>query len=244
MTNRLCQIIAIEKGVKNKVHNGTTEAYHTLQKPALMQGISRSYQPKDEEGEVLPPEQTKVQVAAGSLLNNVRELWTDLFDVTATKDYANCVATADVVVGDVVIAKAVPVTYLLFLEKKLADVHTFISKLPVLDASETWKWDANAGCYASEPVTTHRSKKVPKVVEKAKATDKHPAQVEVFQEDVTVGYWKTVKFSGALPADEIKRLLTKVESLQKAVKFAREEANSRTIEEVRIGAKIFSYLLG
>ena len=105
---KLCQVIAVEKGVKNKVHNGTTEAYHTLQKPALMQGIARTYQPKDEEGEMLPPEQTKVQVAAKGLLKNVAELWSDLFDVTATKDFANCVATADIVVGDVVIAKGVP----------------------------------------------------------------------------------------------------------------------------------------
>jgi hypothetical protein len=34
---------------------------------------------------------------------------------------------------------------------------------------------------------------------KAEATEKHPAQVEVYHEDVVVGQWKTVKFSGALP---------------------------------------------
>ena len=141
-----------------------------------------------------------------------------------------------------VIAKNVPVTYLLFLEKKLVDVHTFVSKIPTLDSSETWTWDANAGCFASEPVETHKTKKLPKVVTKAPATDKHPAQVEVYQEDVVVGYWKTVKFSGAMPADDIKKLLTRIEGLQRAVKFAREESNSKIIEEVKVGEKIFNYL--
>ena len=244
MTTRLCQIVAVEKGVKNKAHTGITAAYQTMQKPALLQGIARSYRPRDEEGEQLPPEQTRVQVDAKQLLGDVRELMTELFDVTLTKDTANCLARADVVVGDVVIAKAVPVTYLLFLEKKLVDIHTFVSKLPTLDPSETWSWDSNASAYATPPTETHRTKKLPKVIEKAKATDKHPAQVELFQEDVVVGYWKTVKFSGAMPADEVKKLLNRVEALQRAVKFAREEANGLEIEDKKIGEKIFSYVLG
>lgn len=242
MSSRLCQVVAVEKGIKNKAHTGVTAAYQLAQKPALMQGIARTYRPKDEEGEVFPPEQTKVQVTASQLLATLREHMVELFDITATKDFANCGALADVSVGDVSIAKNVPVTYLLFLEKKLVDVHTFVSKIPTLDSSETWVWDANAGCFASEPVETHKTKKLPKVVTKAPATDKHPAQVEVFQEDVVVGYWKTVKFSGAMPADDIKKLLTRIEGLQRAVKFAREEANSKQIESVSVGAKIFSYL--
>ncbi len=35
---------------------------------------------------------------------------------------------------------------------------------------------------------------------KAEATDKHPAQAELYCEDMPIGYWTTVKFSGALPA--------------------------------------------
>jgi hypothetical protein len=239
---KLCQIVAIEKGTKNKAQSGLTDVYQRMQKPVLLSGIARTYRPKDEEGEVFPPEQTKVQLSAVQLINDARALMSELFDVTATKDWANCGAKADVVVGGNVLVKDVPVTYLLFLEKKLVDIHTFVSKLPVLDPSETWKWDPNAGCYASEPAETHKTKKVPRVIEKAKATDKHPAQVELLQEDVVVGYWKTVKFSGALPADDVKKFLDRVEVLQRAVKFAREEANSKQIEEVKLGAKIFSYL--
>lgn len=70
---------------------------------------------------------------------------------------------------------------------------------------------------------TVRTKKVPRNHVKAEATDKHPAQVDVYYEDVPVGYWTTVKFSGALPARRVNELLDRVEKLQQAVKFAREE---------------------
>lgn len=241
---RLNQIIAIEKSVKSKSHQELTEAHHSLQKSALLSGLSRTYRPKDEEGEQLPPEATKVQVKVDEILRKTADIMTELFDVTATKDWANCKACADVMLDGKVILSKVPVAYLLFLEKHLADIHTFIKKLPTLDASETWVLDASADCYATEPVQTVKTKKIPRNHVKAEATEKHPAQVEVYYEDVIVGYWKTVKFSGALPAKRVNELLERVEKLQQSVKFAREEANNVQIEEQKIGRSVFSYLFG
>ncbi len=63
-------------------------------------------------------------------------------------------------------------------------------------------------------------------------------------EDVTVGYWRTVKFSGALPAQRVNELLERVERLQEAVKFAREEANNLEVEEIKVGERFFKYLFG
>ena len=56
------------------------------------------------------------------------------------------------------------------------------------------------------------------------ATLPHPAQVEVYYEDVTVGHWRTVKFSGALPASQVKALRARVERLQEAVRPYRTPA--------------------
>src|SRR5262245_59629983 len=114
---RLNQIIAVEKGIKSKSLQELTEAHHALQKPALLSGISRAYRPQDEEGEQLPPEATRVQVKAEEMLKKTGEIMSKLFDVTGTKDFANCRARADVVVEGKTILKQVPVTYLLFLEK-------------------------------------------------------------------------------------------------------------------------------
>ncbi|CAM5587658.1 hypothetical protein SCALM49S_00476 [Streptomyces californicus] len=111
---KLNQIIAVEKGVKTKAHQDLTAAHHGLQKAALLAGISRTYQPKDEEGEQLPPESTLVQVKAEDVLRQTAATLTRLFDVTATKDSANCSARADVKVDSRVPVSEVPVAYLLF----------------------------------------------------------------------------------------------------------------------------------
>ncbi len=241
---KLNQIIAVEKSVKAQSFQELTEAHQSLQKPALLAGIARTYRPKDEEGEQLPPESTRVQLKAQEVIRRTVESLTKLFDVTATKDWTNCHARADVVVDGRTLLRQVPATYLLFLEKQLVDLHTFVKKLPVLDASETWAYDPSSDAWATEPVQTLRTKKVPRNHVKAEATDKHPAQVEVYYEDVTVGYWRTVKFSGALPAQRVNELLARVERLQEAVKFAREEANSIEAEEQKVGEPFFQYLFG
>jgi hypothetical protein len=239
---RLNQIIAVEKGVKSRSFSELTEAHHALQKSALLSGIARTYQPKDEEGEQLPPESTRVQVKADEVIRHTVGILTRLFDVTATKDWTNCEAKADVVVDGEALLRGVPVSYLLFLEKQLVDLHTFVKKLPVLDAADSWTYDASADCYATDPVQTVRTKKIPRNHVKAEATEKHPAQVDVYYEDVTVGYWRTVKFSGALPAKRINELLERVEKVQQAVKFAREEANGVEVTDQHTGEKVLGYI--
>lgn len=239
---KLNQVIALEKGVKSRSYASLTEAHQLLQKPALLAGISRTYKPKDDEGEQYPAESTRVQGRAEQVIAETGRILTELFDVVATKDNANCAARADVVVDGRVLLEKVPVTYLLFLEKQLVDLRTFVQKLPVLDPSETWQLDAAQDCWASEPAETNKTKKVPKNHVKAEATDKHPAQVEVYHEDIVVGRWKTVKYSGALPAARVRALLERVDKLQKAVKVAREEANSAPVEMVKIGERVFDYL--
>ena len=239
---KLNQIIAVEKGVKSRSLQELTEAHHMVQKPALLSGIARTYQPKDEEGEQLPPESTKVQVRTEETLRDVAATLTRLFDVTATKDATNCVAKADVVIDDQTLLADVPVSYLLFLEKQLTDLHTFVKKLPMLDAAEAWAFNDSADCWSTEPVRTLRTKKVPRNHVKSEATEKHPAQVEVYYEDITIGYWTTVRFSGALPAKRVSELLERVEKLQNAVKFAREEANGTAAVDQKVGDKVFGFL--
>src|SRR5690606_4471923 len=209
-------------------------AHAKVQKPALLAGISRTYQPKDEEGEQLPPESTRVQVQAEDVLREMGASLTRLFDVTATKDWANCTARADVTVDGRTVVADVPVAYLLFLEKQLADLHTFVKKLPTLDAAESWSHDPSPDWWKTDPVRSNDLR--------AESTGKHPAQVEVYYEDVPIGYWTTVKFSGALPARRVNELAERVEKLQQAVKFAREEANGAEVTDRRVGDAVFGYL--
>lgn len=240
---KLNQIVALEKGVKAEANAAITGAYHRIQKPDLFAGIARTYEPLADDGEKLPAEATRVQYRAEDLLaTEVRAAWTRLLDLTATKDVANSQAKADIKVGDTVIAADVPVTYLIWLEKQLTDLHTLISKLPLLDNAFSWARDS-AGDWATPTVQTVKTKKVPRNHVKAEATDKHPAQVEMYYEDVQVGTWSTVRFSGAMPAARQRELLARVSALQDAVKIAREEANGLEVTDRHVGGALFDYLL-
>jgi hypothetical protein len=242
---KLNQLLAIEKGARQHHTAAVTDAYHSLQKGALLDGISRTYRPKDDEGDRLPPESKRVQLTVRDALAGVREPWGRLMDVNLEKDDTNTRARADVVVDGETLLQDVPATYLLFLEKQLTDLHTLVSKLPRLDPAETWHWDPNAGAYATESVETHRSVKVPRAHVLYEATREHPAQVRAYEETEVVGYWTQVKFSGAVPADEADAMLDRVRRLRDAVKQAREQANLAEVAPHRgTGATILDYVLG
>lgn len=239
---RLHQLLAVEKDNKNELLRVLTDFYQRLAKAPLMAGISRRYRPTSEEGEKLPAESTIVQLRVEEGLPEVQAALVKLFDLVLSKEDANQSAKADIVVDGQVLVAGVPVCALLFLEKQVTDLATLVEKLPVLDPSEQWTRDAAQNCWATAPVETHRTKKLPKVVEKSPATDKHPAQVEVFHEDVVVGYWSTVKFSGALPAARKAVLKARVAKLREAIKVAREDANTVRVGERKMGDAVLGYL--
>jgi hypothetical protein len=165
-----------------------------------------------------------------------------MLDVVATQDWANCQARADVVVDGRKLLQGVPVTHLLFLEKQLVDLRTFVEALPVLDAAEDWEYKPEVDSYVSRPARTNRTRKVPKNHVKYEATKEHPAQVEVYMEDVWVGTWTTTKFSGAVPAAARNAMLERVRKLLEAVKCAREEANGLEVKPQKVGASLLGYV--
>lgn len=241
-SQKLNQVIAVEKSVKARALAEVTELYNLARKPQLFDGHSKSYQKLADDGETLPPEGLRVQAQALDTVRQVSNRLSELFDTTLTKDIANTAAKADVVVDGEVLAKAVPATFLLFLEKQLTDVHTFVKSLPVLDPAKEWSLDPNAQLYKTAPVTTVRTKKVQKSLVLLAPTDKHPGQAQLITEDQTVGTWSTTHLSGALPAPAKAGLVNKVEKLQKAVKVAREEANCVEATQQSVGEKLFTWL--
>lgn len=239
----LNQVIAVRKGVQSEVHSGLTRLHHQVQKVNLLTGFTRTHQKIRDEDPDVPGEVQRVQVNATETLHQVRDLMSRLWNVTAVVDWTNCQARADVVIGDQVIIKQAPATFLIFLEKQLTDLHTIIDKLPVLDPADEWHWDDNADAWASQTTTTVRTKKEPRNHVLAPATEKHPAQVNVYMEDVPVGYWHTVKHSGAIGGSRKNVMLGRVRELREAVKAAREEANMTPAAVVDIADGVFGYLL-
>lgn len=239
---KLSQVVAVEKGIKAAAQRTVTNAYHAVQSEAPLNGLTRTYEPRDSDGDKLPSEETRVQFTVADKLNDVRKALVKLFDVTATKDYGNAQATADVKIDDSVFLENVPPTLLLFLEKYLTDTRTFLSKLPVLDPSVNWTDDEASGLYKSDPVVTTRTRKEPKAHVLYAATDKHAAQVESFTVDSIIGDYTAIRFSGAITKARRDQLVERADTLLQAVKYAREEANSTVVDDHKIGETVFDFL--
>jgi len=239
---KLNQILAIEKGIKTRVLAELAELQKATEKAALVNGFTKTYQPRDEEGEMYPPESQKVQFEHQSVFDQISAGLAELLDVTATKDWANCTAKADVVVDGRVLVANAPAPFLLFLEKQLAELTSFVHKMAELDAANDWNVDPTTGLFKTEPTATQRTKKVQRPIVLYDATEHHPAQTQLITEDVVVGQWVTVKLSGALPAPRKKVLLARIEKLAQAVKFAREQANGSDVVDQKIGAAMLDYL--
>lgn len=244
----LSQIVNSHAGVRKGFTQVETRIYKDIQKTANdgpMSGVHRVYKKRDDDGADLPDEFRKVQYTVDEKLTEFMAAFVRLTDVAATMDAANTVARADVKIGETVIIADAPPTQLLSLEKNLVHLRTFISSLPVLDPSTSWTWNADAGAYASRPQGTTKTEKITKPVEMSPATDRHPAQVMAVTEDKIIGTWETIRYSGYMDGDKIKRLLDRVDTLLLAVKYAREAANAQTtVEHVRVGGAIQTYLFG
>lgn len=70
---KLNQLIAVLNGKKSQCQKAITEVYKNLRKPTLFEGISRIYQPLDEEGESLPPENKNIQYRSRQAIQETRE---------------------------------------------------------------------------------------------------------------------------------------------------------------------------
>jgi hypothetical protein len=243
MTTKQSQMIAIKKGTRSEYEKLLTKVYQTIEKRDQFLGLHKEYVPLDEDStEKLPPESKKVQASVDDLLDSILPVATRAFDVEATIDATNGIAKADIVVDGRIIAKNVSVQTLLFIEKQLMDFRTLVGKLPTLATDQDWSVDPASGLSKTAVRETHRTKKVTSHTVVVPATDKHPAQVAQTTEDVIVGHWHSINTSGETSPMRVKELLAKIGDLQRAVQFARQEANSVDVTDVRIGSAILGYV--
>ena len=247
---KLCEAIAVLKGIKSQTYALLTEHDKLCQKETLFKGLAKTYEPLDENDPDRPDGETVlVQQSAEEVVNSITEALARYFDATASVEVGNTQATADIDVEGETLLSGVPVTYLLFLEKQLNDLHTAIGRMPVLSPEFAWHHDAGRNCFASEEIKKVRTKKTPRVVytATAKTTGKDGSvteqqQGQVLQEDLPVGYWHTTYFSSALEPARRKRMLARVNKLRDAVKQARERGNGIAIERPQFGKPLLDWV--
>lgn len=252
MSTTLHQILAVEKQIKSDTYAELTKLNRDAQrtqKDGPLFGQERIWDPRFESEsplyELLQDQRATVQIRAADLLTRASKILTRLFDLVATKDWANTEASADLVIDDgAVVIEDVPVTFLLFLEKQLTDLETFLRSLPTLDPAHDWTWDPSTRAWRSEVNATARTKKVRKSHVLHPGTDRHAPQVEAYTDDEITGHWMVTQLSGAMDPSVTGGLIERCQTVLAAVRMAREAANNRPAEHVRVGKQIFDYILG
>lgn len=240
---KLHQVVAIAKGSKTRCQDDLTSCYQKLQNTKPFGGIRRTYSPRDEDGEHLPDESNRVQITVEDVLKRVADAFNEVVDIAVTQDMGNRDALADIIVDGQIIASRVPATTLIFLEKKIVELNNIISKIPTLPVDKEWH-EVGDGTYSSTPTNTTRSKKTPRNHVLAEATPEHPAQVQVYNEDVIVGDWTTIVLSGAIPPAEKRAMQIRQRALHDAIRAARARANDIDVKKREIGNDIITYLFG
>lgn len=240
----LNKVNAVLTSKKPDAEKAVGEIYKTVQKEALFQGRTRNYRPYDEEkGQKLPPENQKVQQKVTDLIGQISRIWEEIWSLTLTQDAGNMTAKADIVVDGKTIMAGVPVTNLLYLDKQVENMVTFVKSLPTPDPSENWTPDASQGLLRSEATTSLKTNKEPTVIVKYAATAQHPAQTELFTKDIAIGEWTQTQFSGAIQADQKKAFLSNATKLLAAIKEAREQANTADVQR-QSTAPLFKFVFG
>jgi hypothetical protein len=175
-------------------------------------------------------------------LKAVKDAFGDYVDVTVQKEVTNTTAFANVTLGDATFLTGLSATALLNLESRLSELEDVYKAIPTLDTTERWKFDKDAGCYVSDVRSSHRMKKVPKVLTLAPATVEHPAQAQVYSEDIPAYLVEKVMYSGMITPSHKQECLDRIAKLAAATKQARQRANDTEIKPVKVADKIFAYI--
>jgi hypothetical protein len=228
--SQLHQHLASEPNIKTKERTLAKETENTFhKKQSHFDGLIRTYTPKEEEGEQFPEENKPLVTTVHDKLDYYLKSFCDAVNHAVLKEETNTDATAELIYDGKTIDSGIHATSLLNLENKLKSLRPTLLAIPTLDPSDVWTWNKDQGYYETKPVTTLKAKKVQSVLVKYQATDKHPAQTELVTEDKTIGSWKTIKLSGAIPPREKSEILGRHDKWELAVKDARQRANNAVI---------------
>lgn len=164
-------------------------------------------------------------------------------------DEANTKARADVVLDDgSTLLKDVPATQLLQLQKRVQEIKEFVLAIPTLDPSKGFEKDENEGknVYKARLVVKTRTQKTRVKFVKYDATDKHPAQVDVYDDDLPTGSIQTQEWSGFITVTDKSEMLDRVEELARAVKKARARANEVEVDVkgLKIAGTLLNHVFG
>lgn len=247
--SQLHELLAVEGDLKGEKDKIKEEAINTFNKKANhFLGAVKTLEMFDEarkEEESGSAQRQEIVTTVPDKLNYMARSFTRFWDAKLQKESANQRAKSDIVIDGKTFATDVPVTFLLTMEEELKQLRKVYDVIPTLQPGIEWTEDTQKGANywkATHPIVTHKTEKTIDFNIIVPATKEHPAQVKELSQDRPVGKYITQNWSGMLSPAEKSIMLGKVDKILRAVKRARQRANTQEVKKLTIGNQIFDFI--
>ena len=244
--SQLHELLAVEGDLRNKstlILQETVKTFTTKQDH--FDGLDKNYVPDREDGEKIPPESKKIATTVADKMHYTEDSLVEAMNAQLSKEETNASgkAIAELELDNVKFG-TFSATSLLALEQFFNKVREAWRTIPTLDPTRTWNKNPqrDPNTYFSDKETKYRVVKELTRFEKAPATDKHPAQVDIVQIERQVGHYETEYSSGRLTPKQKADLLNRLDRLIDAVKKARAKANQAEVTHITSSKKFFDFL--
>ena len=244
----LHELLAVESDLEGTFKKIVEEAKITFtKKEALFHGFHRKLEMFDETDKTEYPEENKeIDETVPGKLKYVFPSIERYFDALYQKESTNQLAKADLVVNGETLATDLPATFLLGLESRLKQVRDLLVTIPTLEPGIKWVPDTNRGegIYVNDP--PEEKLKTAKTFQHKvlyDATEKHPAQIEKWEETINVGKFIRTIWNGKMSPLDKSNLLNRLDTLIQAVKKARQRANTQEVNTNKVAKNILNYVL-
>lgn len=247
---KIHELLAVENDTKdlfNKIIEETAKTFKDRRNHFIE--VKKTYHANNEDdkdlpdGEFIPMVDTVV-----NKLSYAESYFIKLIDIILQKEISNQNAKTDIIIekdnGEkITIVKDVPVIFLVQMESVLVRIRELYKSIPTLDPLKKWsKDDTQDNVWIANDIEKVRTKKIPEVIVKYDATDKHPAQTELVNIDQVVGKWTHSQKSGMISPSQKSALLGRIDRLLSGVKIARARANGLEAANNTIGKTFFNFI--
>lgn len=248
---KLYEVLAVEQALEGTFKTRAARVEQAFTKrPDMFLGFMRRLEMINDDRaaeEELHREDKELEATVDARLDDVVPSAIRYFDAAYQKEAMNQKARANIVINEKIVAADVPVTFLLFLERRLEIIRKIFATIPCLDPSTKWVADDDRG----EGIFRTSAEEITEKTEKAivskvlfDGNEHHAPQIEKWHEDRVVGKFRRVVWSG-MYTEAMKALaLERIDTLSSAVKKARSRANDIEVEAGAIGAKIMTFIRG
>jgi len=237
---KLHELLSIEPDLRTEAQKISSEVRDTLSDPKRVTGMIQIYRPIVDDEEQEPDLRTAMVTTTEKELDRFNVAMGRFINSAVTKEYTNTKAMTTVEIGGETVD--LPATALLNLESRLAEIRKVYASIPTLDPAEIWHYDESLEVYVSEVRKTFKTRKVPKTHVAYNATPEHPAQVQIFHEDIRVGERETIIHAGTITLARKRVLLGRIDDLIKQVKQARQRANDIEVMKIEIADLLFDVI--